>query len=117
MNVRVSEITPHNATVHWTVPYIAYTPETYSVYYYNSTTNLSIVAQSSGTNFSLSFNKSFSSRILSLAPGTTYSYYVEATNSIGSSNSTYMHFTTPEIRTFSSCMYTQLCFTSLFVLQ
>ena len=93
-------ITHNTATIHWTVSMIAYTPETYTVHFGNSSGSLTPFNQQqpSGNNFTAN-NLLFSIQLTGLAPGTTYYYQVVAVNSQpGSTQSTVRQFTTREQR-------------------
>ena len=102
-NIREADISPHAATLHWIVPHLVYTPEKYVVYYENSTMNLTSTESQSGANFSLNLNLSLSTRLTLLSPGTSYSYYINVTNTHGSTRTSKRSF-----KTLDSCMYTIL---------
>ena len=91
----------HNkATIQWTVPRIAYTPENYTVYFGTSSGSLTPFNQQrqSGDNF-IATDLSFSIQLTGLAPGTTYYCQVVAVNSVpGSTQSTVLQFITRERR-------------------
>ena len=89
----------HNrATIHWTVPRIAYTPETYTVHFGTSPGSLTPFSQQqqSGDNFTAT-NLQFSVQLTGLSAGTTYYYQVVAVNSVGSNQSIVQQFTTSEL--------------------
>lgn len=101
-NVTVIHITPCEATIWWIVPSLRYTPEIYTIYYQNSTENLTSTEQrSSGANFTADINLTFNISLVSLAPGTDYTYFINATNSIGSNSSERMSFTTKDFSMLS----------------
>ena len=90
----------HNtATIHWTVPRIAYTPENYTVHFGTSLGSLTPFnqQQQSGDNFTAT-NLQFSLQLTGLSAGTTYYYQVVAVNSVGSTASVEQSFTTTELR-------------------
>ena len=92
--------TTHNrATVLWTVPRIAYTPETYTVHFGTSPGSLTNVSQQqeSGDDFTAT-NLTFSVQLTGLSPGTTYYYQVVAMNTEGSTASIEQNFTTALLR-------------------
>ena len=90
----------HNrATIQWTVARIAYTPETYTVHFGNSSGSLTNVSQQqeSGDDFTAT-NLQFSVELTGLSPGSTYYYQVVAVNSVGSTTSDEQNFTTTLLR-------------------
>ena len=96
----------HNtATIYWTVPRIAYTPENYTVHFGTSPGSLTPFnqQQQSGDNFTAT-NLQFSLQLTGLSAGTTYYYQVVAVNSVGSAASVEQSFVTTTL-----CMlrYTQ----------
>ena len=99
-NLMSTSITHNGATIHWTMPRIAYTPETYTLHFGTSPGSLTNVSQQrhSGDNFTAT-NLQFSIQLTGLAPGTTYYYQVVAMNSVpGSNQSTVLQFPTNELR-------------------
>ena len=88
-----------NNTIQWTVAWIAYTPETYTVHFGTSRDSLTPFSQQlhSGNNFT-AINLSFSVQLTELAAGTTYYYQVVVVNSVGSNQSIVQQFTTSELR-------------------
>jgi len=91
----------HNkATIQWTIPMIAYTPETYTVHFGNTSGSLTPFNSHkySGDNFTAT-NLTFSIELTGLAAGMRYYYQVVAMNSLPSSNhSSEQNFTTAEMR-------------------
>ena len=87
-----------NSTIQWTVLWIAYTPETYTVHFGTSPGSLTNFSQQrqSGDNFTAT-NLSFSVQLTGLSAGTTYYYQVVAVNSVGSNQSIVQQFTTSEL--------------------
>ena len=98
-NLMSTGITHNTATIHWTVPMIAYTPENYMVHFGTSPGSLTSFSQErqSGDNFTAT-NLQFSLQLTGLSAGTTYYYQVVAVNSVGSSQSTVQQFRTNELR-------------------
>ena len=74
----------NGTTIHWTIPRIAYTPETYTVHFGTSPGSLTNASQQrqSGDNFTAT-NLPFSVPLTGLTPATDYSYWVVATNTVG----------------------------------
>ena len=83
-SLRANGTSFNGTTIHWTVPRIAYTPETYTVNFGNSSNSLTPFNQrrQSGDNFTAT-NLQFSVQLTGLTPATNYSYRVVATNTIG----------------------------------
>ena len=89
------------ATVQWSVSYIAYTPETYTVNYGLATDSLSMSANAAqrGNNFNIPSQPfMFTTVLTGLSSGVTYYYQVEARNSVGPTLSAVEHFTSAELR-------------------
>ena len=100
-DVESKNITPYEATIRWTVTYLEYTPEVYTVHYNGTADNILISARrESGSNFSLSLNLTLDTLLTMLDPGVRYTFYINATNSNGSNLSDIMEFTTME-----TCMF------------
>ena len=83
-----TDVRHNRATIQWTVPRIAYTPETYTVHYGTSSGSLIPFNQQrqSGDDFTVT-NLPFSVQLTGLSAGTTYYYQVVAMNSVGSTPS------------------------------
>ena len=98
-NIRNSTVTHNRATIQWTIPRIAYTPENYTVNFSTSPGSLTNVSQQqeSGDNFTAT-NLPFSVQLTGLSAMTTYYYQVVAMNSVGSTASVEQSFTTTELR-------------------
>ena len=103
-NLMSTGITHNTATIHWTVPRIAYTPENYTVHFGTSSGSLTPFNQQrqSGDNFTAT-NLQFSLQLTGLSAGTRYYYQVVAVNFVGSNQSTVQHFTTRELRKLIFC--------------
>ena len=99
-NLMSTGVRHNRATIQWTVPRIAYTPENYTVHYGTSPGSLTPFNQQeqSGDDFTAT-SLQFSIQLTGLAPGTRYYYQVVAMNSVpGSTQSTINSFTTTELR-------------------
>ena len=107
-------ISTHNdrATVQWSVSYIAYTPETYTVNYGRAVNSLdmSFTATQRGDNFTIPSQPfMFSAELTGLDPGVTYYYQVEARNSRGTTQSAVQQFTSNELRKYMSYYLSNIC--------
>ena len=80
-NNRAANILDNRATIQWTVPSIAYTPETYVVEFGTSQDSLSLTSGSlhSGPDITAT-DVTYSVQLSNLEPATTYHYRVVATN-------------------------------------
>ena len=98
-NLTNSSVRHDRATIHWTVPRIAYTPEMYTVHFGTSSGSLTNVSQQqqSGDDFTAT-NLSFSVQLTGLSAGTTYYYQVVTVNSVRSTASVEQNFTTAPLR-------------------
>ena len=98
-NLMSTGITHNTATIQWTVPMIAYTPENYTVHFGTSPGSLTPFSQQrqSGDNFTAT-NLQFSVELTGLSAGTTHYYLVVAVNSVGSTASVEQSFNTTELR-------------------
>ena len=94
-----TDVRHNRATIQWTVPRIAYTPETYTVHFGTSSGSLTPFNQQrqSGDDFTVT-NLQFSIQLTGLAAGTTYYYLVVAMNSVGPTASVQQNFTTAPLR-------------------
>ena len=100
------------ATVQWSVSYIAYTPETYTVNYglANDSLGMSATATQRGDNFNIPSQPfMFSAVLTGLSPGMTYYYRVEARNSVGPTLSVVQQFTSAELRMYITYLCVCLC--------
>ena len=96
----------HRATVQWSVSYIAYTPETYTVNYGRAmnSLNMSVTATQRGDDFAIPSQPfMFSAVLTGLDAGVIYYYQVEARNSVGPTESTVQQFTSAEQRMHMTC--------------
>ena len=89
-NLKVISPGATTITVQWTVPLIAYTPETYVVSYSNGTLKRQQPLMSdpvgSGTDFD-AVDQTFSVELTGLEPNTAYNYQVMSENSEGTTAS------------------------------
>ena len=100
------------ATVQWSVSYIAYTPETYTVNYGRAMNSLemSVTATQRGDNFTVPSQPfTFSAELTVLDAGVTYCYQVEGRNSVGPTLSAVQQFTSNELRTYMSYYLSNIC--------
>lgn len=106
-NVTSFNVTQHSAAIGWTVAYLEYTPEEYKVHYNKSESESMISSEKRGigSNFTLPLNLPLNITISMLSPGTEYTYYINAINSIGSTQTDIHSFTTVE-----SCKCTLPCY-------
>ena len=94
-SLTVSAVSSTSATIGWTVPSIAYTPETYVVEHGTSQDrlNMSSDPQYSGPNISIG-SRTYSVQLNGLSAGTLYQYQVVANNLKQTSSSVAGKFTT-----------------------
>ena len=88
-NVRAISTDATTATVQWTVPLIAYTPETYMVSYSTGNVNFQVRMSDpvkSGADFD-AVNRMFSVELTGLEPNTSYNYQVISSNTVGTNTS------------------------------
>ena len=85
--------------IRWTVPIIAYTPETYVVNYGTNMSSLAVTSAMvmSGSDFE-AVNQVFSVALTGLVDTTIYFYHVVATNGQGSTSSDMQSFDTAILR-------------------
>ena len=84
------------ATVQWTVPLIAYTPETYRVSYSTGSLTRQVLMSDpveSGADFD-AVNQMFSVELTGLKPNTAYKYQVISSNTVGTNTSETKNLTT-----------------------
>ena len=103
----VTDVSSNSALVHWIVPYIAYTPEEYIVYYGTSQTFLSrrTSVLSSPTDLAVT-NATYASNLTGLEANRAYYFYINSTNSYGGVLTMIMNFTTLEAG--KSCFTVQI---------
>ena len=65
--------------------------------------NLTSIENQSGANFSLHLNLALYIQLTSLSPGTTYNYYINATNTHGSTRTFERSFKTLDLRMYNIC--------------
>ena len=95
-NLSVSSPGATTVTVEWTVPLIAYTPETYVVSYSTDTLKRQVMMSDpveSGADFD-AVDQMFSVELTGLEPNTTYNYLVTSENTVNTTNSEPQSFAT-----------------------
>ena len=94
-SVRSGDVTSDRSIIRWTVPSIAYTPETYVVMYGTNESNLDQASEEEmGETDINAVDTLFAVTLSNLQPATTYYYKVVATNSHASIESGVNTFTT-----------------------
>ena len=108
-SLTVSAVSSTSATIGWTVPSIAYTPETYVVVYGTRQDRLVMSSdpQYSGPNISIG-SRTYSVQLNGLRPGTLYQYQVVANNSKQTSSSVAGKFTTIPLGMLITLRFKQL---------
>ena len=93
MNLVATAVTHNSATIQWTVPSIAYTPETYVVRYGTNSVNRVSAAVLSGGDISVT-DLTLSAELTGLEQLTGYMYEVQSSSGMGrattSSRETFM---------------------------
>ena len=84
MSLRSMATTFSTATLYWSIPRVAYTPETYTVEYGTNALNLN---ERSATVSGVSGVNDYSVELTGLQHATLYYYRVQSTNSIGTRSS------------------------------
>ena len=92
--VEVIGTTPYSTEISWVTPYVVLDEDTYTVQYSTdmSLQNSSEVVVENTNEFAI--NQRFSVNITELTPFTTYYYIIRANNSVGSTSTGVMTFTT-----------------------
>ena len=103
-------------TIQWTVPSIAYIPETYMVQYgqfdHTLSSNSSVVA--SGADISIT-DKTYHVVLMGLEPVTEYFYRVVSTNTVGQSTTAVDRFNTTNRRKYCRCSNKTVIYYVLYV--
>ena len=105
VNVTASPF-PSSATISFTITNVTYTPETYTVQYGNSSSNLNMTSNNTASvgvdsvhSFITAVNQDYSIMLTGLSIDTTYYYQVVVNNTIGNITQTgVFNFTTAEAR-------------------
>ena len=104
--VRDTITTPYSVNISWIVTNITFDPETYTVL---DGSNMTMLLNASevieGNNDTSANNEVFSSNITGLIPFTTYYYIIRTINTVGSTNTSVMNFTTEETGTVHMHVY------------
>ena len=94
-SVRASEVFDTRAVISWTVRLLTYTPESYSVRYGTSDTNLDESSGAVGSGGDIeATDLMLSATLVDLAPVTRYFFLVAAENSVGEARTSVFNFTT-----------------------
>ena len=89
--------TPYSINISWVVPSIVFDQENYIVQYGTDMTTLSSTSDAvPGSSYRNVTNGMFSVNITELTPFTAYYYTIVATNTVGSTRTRIMNFTTDE---------------------
>ena len=91
--------TPYSANISWTVQSIVNDTETYTVLYGTDMNTLSNSEVRMGNTDLSTINEMFTVNITGLTPFTAYYYIISADNSVGTTNTSVMNFTTDETGT------------------
>lgn len=96
-DVQAVNISSSSATVQWVVPYLAYTPEQYTVYYGTARErlNLRTTSMNSNTDISVS-NTTYEISLQALTPNTVYYYQLHSENTHAETTTVVMMFMTSE---------------------
>jgi len=101
--------TRYSVNISWVIPSIIFDQESYTVQYGNDLTMLLYTSEIvQGDNDTNILDGMFSVSITELTPFTTYYYTVNATNSIGSTNSDVMSFRTDQAGMCADCILTPI---------
>ncbi|XP_065895629.1 delta-like protein B [Dysidea avara] len=89
--------TPYSVNISWLVRNVVFDQENYTIQYGTDETLLDTSQVVEGNSDTLTTDEFFYINVTGLAPYTTYYYRIVAVNSVGSSQTTVMNFTTDEI--------------------
>ena len=98
-SVRDPVTTPNSVIISWIVRSIVNDTETYTVLYGTDMNTLSSSVVRMGNTDLSTINEEFSVNITGLTPFTTYYYIISANNSVNTTNTSVMNFTTDETGT------------------
>lgn len=101
-DVQVLDTTHFGVKIQWRIPSIAFSAETYTLFYGETEDNLTLTAgepQFSGTNLAVE-NQIYSVNLINLSPGTTYYYRIRLENTYGPIMTTVAQFNTRKYYTF-----------------
>ena len=105
-DITVTDNTGTSVTITWLIPYIASTPETYSIQYGTSADNLNLaIFATSGSDTSI-IDQVYSRTISALSYVTTYYFRMSVTNDIGTVTTETLSFTTAEGGEYSKARHT-----------
>ena len=91
--------TPYSVNISWIVQSIVNDTETYTVLYGSDMNTLSSSVVRMGNTDLSAINEMFTVNITGLIPFTTYYYIISANNSVNTTNTSVMNFTTDETGT------------------
>ena len=89
--------TPYSVNISWLVRNVVFDQENYTIQYGTDETLLDTSQVVEGNSDTLTTDEVFYINVTGLAPYTMYYYRIVAYNSVGSSQTTVMNFTTDEI--------------------
>jgi len=99
VHIHYTNTTYTTATLEWTVPYIAYTPETYYLKYGSTLTSISQFSHIvTGSTDLKSTNRVYSLQLAGLLHNITYYYQLVAQNTYASTQSSVLSFVTIPLR-------------------
>lgn len=116
VDISIENITSSSVIIVWTVPSVAYTPESYRVYYESINDGDQFVSPrevgpTELDELLLVNDAEYEMTLYGLRPFTQYSYYITATNTEGTIRSIVANFTTNETGLYGrSCNMCQLIF-------
>ena len=95
--VRTINISSSSATVQWVVPYLAYTPEEYTIHYGLDRESLDFASSTVYSTQDISAkNQSYENSLHDLAPNTMYYFMIHSENTFGEAMTPLMMLTTSE---------------------